>query len=73
MYTLHVQRTTCVIQVYILYIYAIVGNIPHAIAFGMRHVVCKGTSDHHDICFLSCCVFSQNQRKLQFSIFNGQK
>ncbi len=33
--------------------YAMVCSIPHAIAYGMHHLVCKGISHDHVVCFLA--------------------
>ncbi len=36
--------------------YAMVGSIPHTIAFGMCHVKCKGISHNHMVSFLAIAM-----------------
>ncbi len=51
-----------------------VGSIPHAIAIGMFHVVCKDITHGHVICcFDDMNMLSQNHRKLQFMTIKCQK
>ncbi len=56
-------------------VYAMVGNVPHAIAYSICHVVCKGIPHDHgcDMPFGSCGMFLQNHRKVPYRIFEWHK
>ncbi len=46
-----------------MYLYVIVGSIPHVIAFGMYHVLCKGISHDYMVCLFAMWYAFPNQKK----------
>ncbi len=43
----------CLTELYYAWSYAMVGSIPHAIVFGMCHIVCRSIPHDHVVCILA--------------------